>query len=229
MDVVFGHADRLLVLNRGELIAEGAPAEVRAREDVRARLSRRRRACGGRAVSAPVQARRLRAERRLRPGARPVRRRARTSRAGEAVGADRAQRRRQVDDASRHPRPYQEPQRRRSVFDGENISTLPTHEIVRRGLGYVPEDRRIFSDLTAQENLERRPQPRRAPARRPGRLERLFAIFPNLARIARSRRRAHVGRRTADARHRAHADGQPLAAAARRAVRRAWRRGSSSR
>jgi branched-chain amino acid transport system ATP-binding protein len=36
MDVVFGHADRVLVLNRGELIAEGSPAEVRAREDVRA-------------------------------------------------------------------------------------------------------------------------------------------------------------------------------------------------
>jgi len=35
MDVVFGHADRLLVLNRGELIAEGRPEEVRAREDVR--------------------------------------------------------------------------------------------------------------------------------------------------------------------------------------------------
>jgi branched-chain amino acid transport system ATP-binding protein len=36
MDVVFGHADRLLVLNRGELIAEGKPEEVRRREDVRA-------------------------------------------------------------------------------------------------------------------------------------------------------------------------------------------------
>jgi branched-chain amino acid transport system ATP-binding protein len=35
MDVVFGHADRLLVLNRGELVAEGKPEEVRAREDVR--------------------------------------------------------------------------------------------------------------------------------------------------------------------------------------------------
>jgi branched-chain amino acid transport system ATP-binding protein len=35
MDVVFGHADRLLVLNRGELIAEGKPEEVRARQDVR--------------------------------------------------------------------------------------------------------------------------------------------------------------------------------------------------
>ncbi len=35
MDVVFGHAERVLVLNRGELIAEGKPEEVRAREDVR--------------------------------------------------------------------------------------------------------------------------------------------------------------------------------------------------
>jgi branched-chain amino acid transport system ATP-binding protein len=36
MDIVFGHADRVLVLNRGELIAEGSPEEVRARKDVRA-------------------------------------------------------------------------------------------------------------------------------------------------------------------------------------------------
>jgi len=36
MDIVFGHADRVLVLNRGELIAEGSPEEIRARKDVRA-------------------------------------------------------------------------------------------------------------------------------------------------------------------------------------------------
>ncbi len=36
MDIVFGHADRLIVLNRGEIIAEGLPQDVRAREDVRA-------------------------------------------------------------------------------------------------------------------------------------------------------------------------------------------------
>jgi branched-chain amino acid transport system ATP-binding protein len=36
MDVVFEHADRILVLNRGSLIAEGSPAEVRANPDVRA-------------------------------------------------------------------------------------------------------------------------------------------------------------------------------------------------
>jgi len=36
MDVVFEHADRIMVLNRGGLIAEGSPAEVRANEQVRA-------------------------------------------------------------------------------------------------------------------------------------------------------------------------------------------------
>ena len=39
------------------------------------------------------------------------------------------------------------------VFDGEDITNQPPYEIVRRGLGYVPEDRRIFSDLTVEENL----------------------------------------------------------------------------
>ena len=36
MDVVFGTADRILVLNRGRLIAEGAPADIRANAEVRA-------------------------------------------------------------------------------------------------------------------------------------------------------------------------------------------------
>jgi branched-chain amino acid transport system ATP-binding protein len=35
MDVVFGHADRVVVMNRGRLIAEGAPADVRANRQVR--------------------------------------------------------------------------------------------------------------------------------------------------------------------------------------------------
>jgi branched-chain amino acid transport system ATP-binding protein len=38
-------------------------------------------------------------------------------------------------------------------FKGEDISTLAPHEIARRGLGYVPEDRAIFPDLTVAENL----------------------------------------------------------------------------
>ena len=68
------------------------------------------------------------------------------------------------------------------VFGGEDISGLPTHEIVRRGLGYVPEDRRIFTDLTVEENLlvGRRPPRPGAPT---WTLDRLFSIFPNLREL----------------------------------------------
>ena len=38
-------------------------------------------------------------------------------------------------------------------FDGRDITRSPTHEISRLGVGYVPEDRRIFGDLTVAENL----------------------------------------------------------------------------
>jgi branched-chain amino acid transport system ATP-binding protein len=39
------------------------------------------------------------------------------------------------------------------VLEGDRIGGLPSHEIARRGLGYVPEGRRIFPNLTVQENL----------------------------------------------------------------------------
>src|SRR5207248_11575713 len=45
--------------------------------------------------------------------------------------------------------------RRGSVrFDGQPIEREATHRIVRRGLGYVPEDRDVFAGLTAEENLK---------------------------------------------------------------------------
>jgi branched-chain amino acid transport system ATP-binding protein len=65
-------------------------------------------------------------------------------------------------------------------FDGSDISRFAPHEIARRGLGYVPEDRRIFSDLTVMENLEVGRQKPRAGAPQ-WNVERLFEIFPNLA------------------------------------------------
>jgi branched-chain amino acid transport system ATP-binding protein len=60
--------------------------------------------------------------------------------------------------------------------------TTSSHAIARLGLGYVPEDRRIFTDLTVLENLEVGRQPPRAsvPTWTP---ERLFALFPNLAEL----------------------------------------------
>ena len=39
-------------------------------------------------------------------------------------------------------------------FMGRDISTSPAHEAASRGLGFVPEDRRVFTDLSVAENLE---------------------------------------------------------------------------
>jgi len=68
------------------------------------------------------------------------------------------------------------------VFNGAPVSHLPAYERVRRGLGYVPEDRRIFSDLTVDDNLEVGRQSRRQDAPQWTR-ERLFEIFPNLSEL----------------------------------------------
>jgi len=67
-------------------------------------------------------------------------------------------------------------------FEGKSIRNLPAYQIARLGLGYVPEDRRIFADLTVAENLEAGRQLRRAgaPHWTP---ERLFQLFPNLGRM----------------------------------------------
>jgi branched-chain amino acid transport system ATP-binding protein len=46
-------------------------------------------------------------------------------------------------------------------INGRDVSTLKPFEIARLGVGFVPEDRRIFSDLTVEENLDTgRQQPR---------------------------------------------------------------------
>jgi branched-chain amino acid transport system ATP-binding protein len=65
-------------------------------------------------------------------------------------------------------------------FAGTEIAGTPPHEVAASGLGWVPEDRRIFTDLTVTENLE---VGRRAarPGIAPWTHERLFALFPNLA------------------------------------------------
>jgi branched-chain amino acid transport system ATP-binding protein len=66
------------------------------------------------------------------------------------------------------------------TFQDADITGQPSHVIARAGLGYVPEDRRIFGELSVMENLEVGRQAARAgaPEWTP---ERLFAIFPNLA------------------------------------------------
>ena len=73
------------------------------------------------------------------------------------------------------------------TFLGRNVSTAEPHEVARLGLGYVPEDRRVFADLTVWENLEVGRQPPRrwadgsaAPVWTPGKL---FKLFPNLGEM----------------------------------------------
>jgi branched-chain amino acid transport system ATP-binding protein len=65
-------------------------------------------------------------------------------------------------------------------FDGRDLAGWPPHRIARQGLGWVPEDRRIFTDLTVMENLEVGRQPPRAGAPT-WTVEALFRLFPNLA------------------------------------------------
>ena len=60
------------------------------------------------------------------------------------------------------------------VLDGEETVSLPTHAIVRRGVGYVPEDRDVFASLTVTENLrlaERSAEPR---------YDLVYELFPEL-------------------------------------------------
>lgn len=67
-------------------------------------------------------------------------------------------------------------------FEDQDLIGREAFEIARLGVGYVPEDRRIFTDLTVMENLSVGARAARAdaPSWTP---ERLFAMFPNLARM----------------------------------------------
>jgi branched-chain amino acid transport system ATP-binding protein len=88
------------------------------------------------------------------------------------------------------------PQRSGTVYlDGHDLSQAQPYQAARLGLGFVPEDRRIFTDLTVLENLQLGVQAPRyfatgqaAPA---WTLEQVFALFPNLAHMQ-QRRASHM-------------------------------------
>lgn len=73
---------------------------------------------------------------------------------------------------------------RRLSFGGADLCALPTHAIARLGIGYVPEDRRIFTELTVRENLDlgRRP-PLPGAGRAAWTLEAVFELFPQLGEM----------------------------------------------
>ena len=62
------------------------------------------------------------------------------------------------------------------VYDGHDLVPMPPHRIARLGMGYCPEERGIFSGLTAEENLMLPPQV--APGGMT--LEEIYGMFPNL-------------------------------------------------
>ena len=66
------------------------------------------------------------------------------------------------------------------MLDGREISGMPPHEIVERGVCQVPEGRRIFSRMTVRENLEMGAFSRRDKANIKSDMDRVFTLFPRL-------------------------------------------------
>lgn len=77
---------------------------------------------------------------------------------------------------------YNPPARGRVIFDDQDITGEPVYASVRKGLGFVPEDRRIFPDLTVEENLEVARLPAR-PDQSPWSKKMIFEAFPLLVKL----------------------------------------------
>lgn len=71
------------------------------------------------------------------------------------------------------------PARGEILFRGERIDGLRPYQICRKGIGFVPEDRRCFPDLTVRENLEVAAR-RRKETTDPWTVEKVFSLFPRL-------------------------------------------------
>lgn len=71
------------------------------------------------------------------------------------------------------------PRKGNIIFKGEELVGKPSYQIARLGIGYVPEDRRIYPNLTVRENLEVGVKPGRS-GQEPWTLERIFGSFPKL-------------------------------------------------
>ena len=176
MDVVFAHADRIIVLERGRMIADGKRRR-------RARRTRRVRAVylgAGVDLREHTDARGRRPPRLLRARPDPGRRRsrprtARSSRCSAATAPASRPRMKAIMGlvpSARGPHP---------ASQAPTSPRKQPYRIARLGLGYVPEDRRIFTDLTVDGEPRGRPPARPRQRRAAWTPERLFALFPNLA------------------------------------------------
>ena len=81
---------------------------------------------------------------------------------------------------------YNPPREGRVFLANEEVTSLPVYSHVRLGIGYVPEDRQIFPDLTVDENLEVAVLPAR-PDQTPWTQERIYEKFPVLEKLRRHR------------------------------------------
>jgi branched-chain amino acid transport system ATP-binding protein len=198
--VVFEHADRVLVMARGSLIAQGEPALVQADPQVQAVYFG-----GGKMFGAPRTLQPVPKNASARPkanddktllavqnlnawygGAQVLFNAQLQVQRGEVValigrnGAGKSSTLKAI--MGLMPR-----RTGRVVFAGRDISNAEPYQAARLGLGYVPEDRRIFTDLTVLENLQLGAQaPRQLDADTVApqwSLERIFELFPNLANM----------------------------------------------
>jgi branched-chain amino acid transport system ATP-binding protein len=74
-------------------------------------------------------------------------------------------------------------------YEGENVTNLPPHKLVARGLCHVPEGRMVFANLTVEENLRMGGFLRRGRAALAADEDRVFALFPRL----KERLKQHAG------------------------------------
>ena len=77
------------------------------------------------------------------------------------------------------------PWRGRVLFEGEDVTRLPTHAKAARGFALVPEGRQLFSAMSVAENLQMGAFAKRAAAKYADRLDQVFSLFPRLKERAR--------------------------------------------
>jgi branched-chain amino acid transport system ATP-binding protein len=79
------------------------------------------------------------------------------------------------------------PKEGRIVFKDEEISNLPTHKIVSKGIGYVPDTRRIFGTLTVEQNLIVSMRKGNSRSNMQERLDLVFDLFPDMQTFLKQR------------------------------------------
>ena len=192
MDVVFGTADRILVLDHGALIAEGDGPAIRANARVRQvylgadesascsspQAGRHSECTAARQSGPPTPLLTVENLNSFYGRAHILRDLSFTVLPGETLvmlGRNGAGKSTTLKSLIGLVRPASGSVR----FAGQEIAGHEPYHIARHGLGYVPEERRVFADLTVAENLDVARRPPRAGAA-PWTAARLFALFPNL-------------------------------------------------